>query len=662
MIESNIKARESGFGARTLFGTHIHSIMEVFIAMDVDRDGVLSRREFSRALKRLGVGVSEQEVHMLFAQLDKNMNGSIEYEEFLDMFEQAEQNQDRLEVLKQEYKLGKSMSAKEKKDRENHIRLIKYMNTKGGKSKLKSPKKVAPTESYREKQQRREEMARAKFASFSMHADDEEMFLDPNDAEFKEALSLLRKVPRKPSNINGPAPVSKNTVNPWVVFVMGGPGSSAPSLCAELARLRGFTYIEAQTIIREEIASESILGKRILQSISQGRVPIDATISVIMRAIMAASGTRVLVHGFPQDLEQAQTYEHAVGKCQAVLYVKCSRRLMQKRLLGAGGYGSVGGGEMDQTLTLQQARKRILDFEDTVEPVLTYFQLSSKVHVLRDGPALNKIISATDQLLSAYATPNRTFGTQTATDGDNTGMISIGNDEFDSSVGRMKEKPSPFIPPGEQVTEPTIGPSGETINFQRGGTPIQENLPKPPPGESPGQSPLHNRATLRSRRGDPATEAGPRAELARWFARIGIMVGAPDNWRREFSGGFLIAQCLEVYFPRAIQSKGFHTGSSMQYKRDNWRQLQQFFLKFNHPLDDSEIKDVMNAKKGKIVPFLLRMHFFIASQGLVDPLKNKPPEKNDKNGKNNGTDSSTLPSVLLGGQSSMKKSMRSEGY
>ena len=56
--------------------------------MDVDRDGVLSRREFSRALRRLGVGVSD-EVHMLFAQLDKNMNGSIEYEE-LDMFEQAE--------------------------------------------------------------------------------------------------------------------------------------------------------------------------------------------------------------------------------------------------------------------------------------------------------------------------------------------------------------------------------------------------------------------------------------------------------------------------------------------------------------------------------------------------------------------------------------------
>ena len=135
------------------------------------------------------------------------------------------------------------------------------------------------------------------------------------------------------------------------------------------------------------------------------------------------------------------------------------------------------------------------------------------------------------------------------------------------------------------------------------------------------------------------------------------MVGAPDNWRREFSGGFLIAQCLEIYFPRAIQSKGFHTGSSTQYKRDNWRQLQQFFLKFNHPLDDSDIKDLLNAKKGKIVPFLLKVHFFISSQGLVDPLNNKPPVKGDS--KKKGGDDSMLPSVLIGTQNSNKKNMRS---
>ena len=49
-----------------------------------------------------------------------------------DMFEQAEQNKDRLEVLKQEYKLASRWVRKRKKTA-NHIRLIKYMNTKGGK-------------------------------------------------------------------------------------------------------------------------------------------------------------------------------------------------------------------------------------------------------------------------------------------------------------------------------------------------------------------------------------------------------------------------------------------------------------------------------------------------------------------------------------------------
>ena len=47
----------------------------------------------------------------------------------------------------------------------------------------------------------------------------------------------------------------------------------------------------------------------------------------------------------------------------------------------------------------------------------------------------------------------------------------------------------------ENRSSPKTGPNGETINFKRGGTPIQENLPRPPGGENTlGQSPLHNRA------------------------------------------------------------------------------------------------------------------------------------------------------------------------
>ena len=202
MIESNLKAAKDGFGARTLFGTHIHNIMEVFIAMDVDKDGVLSRREFSRALKRLGVGIPDKEVNMLFAQLDVNMNGSIEYSEFLRMFDESEVDKERFEHLQKEFYYGKKMSKKDKALRENHVRLIHGMDKKGGKSKLQTASnQQREAESYSDRQTQRQEMTRAKFASFSVQTDEieDQKFLTPDDDEFRDALALLRKVPRKPT-------------------------------------------------------------------------------------------------------------------------------------------------------------------------------------------------------------------------------------------------------------------------------------------------------------------------------------------------------------------------------------------------------------------------------------------------------------------------------
>ena len=178
----------------------------------------------------------------------------------------------------------------------------------------------------------------------------------------------VRKVPHKPTNTTNLPAVSKNSLNPWVVFVVGDRGALPHSSALSLPVLGDSRSSRQRPLF--ETPSSSVLG-RMLQSISQGKVPVDATISIIMRAIMAASGTRVLVHGFPQDLEQAQTYEHAVGKCQAVMYVKCSRRLMQKRLLGSGNQsGSLS--EIDNA-NASTSRKRILDFE-MIEPVLTYFR------------------------------------------------------------------------------------------------------------------------------------------------------------------------------------------------------------------------------------------------------------------------------------------------
>ena len=70
-----------------------------------------------------------------------------------------------------------------------------------------------------------------------------------------------------------------------------------------------------------------------------------------------------------QDIEQAQTFEEAIGEVQAVLYIKCSRREMQRRILEA----AERGAGRDSVANVREARRRISEFEDKINEVLTYF-------------------------------------------------------------------------------------------------------------------------------------------------------------------------------------------------------------------------------------------------------------------------------------------------
>ena len=104
-------------------------------------------------------------------------------------------------------------------------------------------------------------------------------------------------------------------------------------------------------------------------------------------------------------------------------------------------------------------------------------------------------------------------------------------------------------------------------------------------------------------------------ELEKWFQSINVMTGPVPQWRTNFANGYLFAQILEIFFSSEIQSVGFHTGVSSSNKRDNWRQLQTFFLRYDFTLSDAEIMGIMQAKKSSIVPMLLKLHGFLCNQG-----------------------------------------------
>ena len=67
-----------GRGPRGMVG-----LQRIFKMMDDDNNGSLSLREFSKACKDFKVGISEENVPILFDLFDENKDGTLDYDEFL---------------------------------------------------------------------------------------------------------------------------------------------------------------------------------------------------------------------------------------------------------------------------------------------------------------------------------------------------------------------------------------------------------------------------------------------------------------------------------------------------------------------------------------------------------------------------------------------------
>ncbi|KAJ7529688.1 hypothetical protein O6H91_15G062100 [Diphasiastrum complanatum] len=62
---------------------NIEDLRGVFESFDENHDGMISHDELKRSLHRLGFTISDPESMSIIASLDKNGNGSVEFDEFL---------------------------------------------------------------------------------------------------------------------------------------------------------------------------------------------------------------------------------------------------------------------------------------------------------------------------------------------------------------------------------------------------------------------------------------------------------------------------------------------------------------------------------------------------------------------------------------------------
>ena len=76
-------------GEKTLYGQKMGSAQEAFKVLDQDGSGQLDVQELTDGLKRLGLGLTDQQIYRLSLTLDEDNSGEISVDEFVDGLEKA---------------------------------------------------------------------------------------------------------------------------------------------------------------------------------------------------------------------------------------------------------------------------------------------------------------------------------------------------------------------------------------------------------------------------------------------------------------------------------------------------------------------------------------------------------------------------------------------
>ncbi len=75
---------------RQIIRSSSKSFEDIFKQFDEDKNGIISQLEFRNAIRKLNLGLSSREIDKILTKVDKNSDGKIDYQEFIDKFKTTE--------------------------------------------------------------------------------------------------------------------------------------------------------------------------------------------------------------------------------------------------------------------------------------------------------------------------------------------------------------------------------------------------------------------------------------------------------------------------------------------------------------------------------------------------------------------------------------------
>ena len=182
-----------------------------------------------------------------------------------------------------------------------------------------------------------------------------------------------------------------------LIFI-GAPGSGKGTQANKLVAARNFKHISTGDLLRSEISKMSPLGLEVKKVMDEGKLVSDELVIRLLQANINLTASQYIFDGYPRNLAQAETLDKEVLKGSPSLAVyfeidiaKLVERLTNRRTCkncGAiynliskkpkvmGVCDQCGGTDLVQRADDKEEviKNRLTVFQDTVNPVLKYYQ------------------------------------------------------------------------------------------------------------------------------------------------------------------------------------------------------------------------------------------------------------------------------------------------
>lgn len=164
---------------RDLLATRCQGTKETFRYLDWDKDGVILKHEFVKALRDIGFQMPSATLDYLWQILDTDQDGKIKFGEYIDLFEN---------IRSQPRDLPATAAVRLANNPVTNLRVPTYLATKAAMSgRILNVAMMAPSSDNRDKPLRVPMMARMK----NLHKRQEYLGIHPHSRELREAVQIM---------------------------------------------------------------------------------------------------------------------------------------------------------------------------------------------------------------------------------------------------------------------------------------------------------------------------------------------------------------------------------------------------------------------------------------------------------------------------------------